>query len=79
MLGLTFKLASSTDAERAFSAARRQLNFMQHNTSSETFCSEMAVGSWEGTPLFNDINRAVEIVEDRMAGCIDTDSEADGT
>ncbi|KIJ58836.1 hypothetical protein HYDPIDRAFT_101926, partial [Hydnomerulius pinastri MD-312] len=44
---------------------RRELNFMQHNTSSQTFKSEMAVGSWEGTPLFQDIHRAVQIIEDK--------------
>ncbi|KIJ06129.1 hypothetical protein PAXINDRAFT_75911 [Paxillus involutus ATCC 200175] len=55
--------ASSTDAERSFSDGRRQVNFMQHNTSSQTFKSEMAIGSWEGTPLFPDVRRAVDIIE----------------
>ncbi|KIJ57611.1 hypothetical protein HYDPIDRAFT_104057 [Hydnomerulius pinastri MD-312] len=57
--------ASSTDTECAFSDGRRELNFMQHNTSSQTFKSEMAVGSWEGTPLFQDTHRAVQIIEDK--------------
>ncbi|KIK94752.1 hypothetical protein PAXRUDRAFT_142211 [Paxillus rubicundulus Ve08.2h10] len=57
--------ASSTDTERAFSDGRRELNFMQHNTSSQTFKAEMAVGSWDGTPLFPDIRRAVQIIEDK--------------
>jgi hypothetical protein len=55
--------ASSTDAERSFSDGRRQVNFMQHNTSSQTFKSEMAIGSWEGTPLFPDVRCAVDIIE----------------
>ncbi|KAF9233124.1 hypothetical protein BU15DRAFT_54315, partial [Melanogaster broomeanus] len=58
-------IASSTDVERAFSDGRRDVNFMQHNTSSQTFKSEMAVGSWDGTPLFPDIRRAVQIIENK--------------
>ncbi|KIJ58080.1 hypothetical protein HYDPIDRAFT_103309, partial [Hydnomerulius pinastri MD-312] len=57
--------ASSTDTERAFSDGHREVNFMQHNTSSQTFKSEMAVGSWDGTPLFPDIRRAVQIIENK--------------
>ncbi|KIK75068.1 hypothetical protein PAXRUDRAFT_173903 [Paxillus rubicundulus Ve08.2h10] len=57
--------ASSTDVERAFSDGRRDVNFMQHNTSSQTFKSEMVVGSWDGTPLFPDIRRAVQIIENK--------------
>ncbi|KAF8834769.1 hypothetical protein BDN67DRAFT_914255 [Paxillus ammoniavirescens] len=55
--------ASSTDAERSFSDGHCQVNFMQHNTSSQTFKSEMAIGSWEGTPLFPDVRRVVDIIE----------------
>ncbi|KDR68283.1 hypothetical protein GALMADRAFT_78780 [Galerina marginata CBS 339.88] len=45
--------ATSVDAERAFSTGRRQVNFMQHNMSSQTFKAQMAVGSWAktGSPL----------------------------
>ncbi|TEB21368.1 hypothetical protein FA13DRAFT_1642080, partial [Coprinellus micaceus] len=43
--------ASSVDAERAFSNGRVQVNHLQHNTSSQTFKSRVAVGSWSGTPL----------------------------
>ncbi|KIK75727.1 hypothetical protein PAXRUDRAFT_171928 [Paxillus rubicundulus Ve08.2h10] len=57
--------ATSTDTERAFSDRRREINFMQHNTSSQTFKSEMAIGSWEGTPLFTDIHRTVQIFDEK--------------
>jgi len=39
--------ALSTDAERAFSEGRREVNFMQHNMSLQTFKAKMAVGSWD--------------------------------
>ncbi|KIK90922.1 hypothetical protein PAXRUDRAFT_67914, partial [Paxillus rubicundulus Ve08.2h10] len=57
--------ASSTDTQRAFSDRRRELNFMQHNTLSQTFKAKMAVGSWDGTLLFPDIQCAVQIIEDK--------------
>ncbi|EJD08329.1 uncharacterized protein FOMMEDRAFT_38913, partial [Fomitiporia mediterranea MF3/22] len=44
--------ATSVDAEQAFSVGCCQINFIQHNTSSDTFRAQMAVGSWDGTPLF---------------------------
>lgn len=59
--------AASTDAERAFSKGRREVNFMQHNMSSQTFKSEMAVGSWDGTPLMPDIQGAIAIMERKMS------------
>ncbi|KIK76313.1 hypothetical protein PAXRUDRAFT_18303 [Paxillus rubicundulus Ve08.2h10] len=57
--------ASSTDTKRAFSDGHRELNFMQHNMSSQTFKAKMAVGSWDGILLFPDIRRAVQIIEDK--------------
>ncbi|EJC99098.1 uncharacterized protein FOMMEDRAFT_94387 [Fomitiporia mediterranea MF3/22] len=60
--------ATSVDAERAFSVGRRQINFMQHNTSSDTFRAQMAVGSWDGTPLFSNIKDAIGIIEARRRG-----------
>ncbi|KAF8833538.1 hypothetical protein BDN67DRAFT_916754 [Paxillus ammoniavirescens] len=57
--------AASMDTERAFSDGRCEINFMQHNTSSQTFKSEMVIGSWEGTPLFSDIRRAVQIIDEK--------------
>ncbi|EJD02976.1 uncharacterized protein FOMMEDRAFT_85645 [Fomitiporia mediterranea MF3/22] len=59
--------ATSVDAERAFSVGRRQLNFMQHSTSSNTFKAKMAVGSWDGTPLFPTIDHAIEIIRQKMS------------
>ncbi|EJC99009.1 uncharacterized protein FOMMEDRAFT_95472 [Fomitiporia mediterranea MF3/22] len=59
--------ATSVDAERAFSVGRRQINFMQHNTSSNTFRAKMAVGSWDGTPLFPNINDAISILNKKMS------------
>ncbi|KIK93839.1 hypothetical protein PAXRUDRAFT_144160 [Paxillus rubicundulus Ve08.2h10] len=57
MIFIELLQASSTDTERAFSFSDRhqELNFMQHNMSSQTFKAEMAVGSWDGTLLFLDI------------------------
>lgn len=58
--------AASTDAERAFSEGRREVNFMQHNMASQTFKAQMAVGSWDGTPLFPSINTAISIMEKHL-------------
>jgi hypothetical protein len=35
--------------------------------SSQTFKAEMAVGSWDGTPLMPDISEAIRIIERKMA------------
>ncbi|KAH8108920.1 hypothetical protein DFH11DRAFT_1818298 [Phellopilus nigrolimitatus] len=60
------KSASSVDAERAFSKGRRDINFMQHNMSSQTFKARMAVGSWDGTPLFPAVDNAIDILEEKI-------------
>lgn len=57
--------ASSVDAERAFSTGRRQVNFMQHNMSSETFQARMAVGSWAKTPLYPGFSAISRIIADK--------------
>ncbi|KAF9002269.1 hypothetical protein BDQ17DRAFT_1243349, partial [Cyathus striatus] len=44
--------ASIVDAEHAFSVGHRQINFMQHNMTSNTFRAKMALGSWSKGPLF---------------------------
>ncbi|KAF6753989.1 hypothetical protein DFP72DRAFT_791262, partial [Ephemerocybe angulata] len=54
--------ASSVEAERAFSVGRRQVNFMQHNMSSNTFKSKMGLGSWTGAPFFPEISKLAEII-----------------
>ena len=59
--------ASWTDAERAFSKGRREVNFMQHNMPSQTFKAEMAVGSWDGTPLMPNISEAIRVIKRKMA------------
>ncbi|KAJ7171243.1 hypothetical protein C8R46DRAFT_895423 [Mycena filopes] len=59
---------ASVDSERAFSVGRRKLGFMQHNTADQTFRASMAVGSWDGTPLFPDLTPAIKIIENAMAG-----------
>ncbi|KAH6884044.1 hypothetical protein BKA70DRAFT_1062756, partial [Coprinopsis sp. MPI-PUGE-AT-0042] len=59
--------ASSVDAERAFSVGRRHVNFMQHNMSSTSFRSKMALGSWINTPLYPEIEAAASIIEEGMA------------
>ncbi|KAL1739612.1 hypothetical protein HDZ31DRAFT_9157, partial [Schizophyllum fasciatum] len=45
--------ATSIDAERAFSEGRRQVNFMQHRMSHDTFKASMALGSWAKAPFFS--------------------------
>lgn len=66
MLAKQVAAASSTDAERAFSEGRCEVNFMQHNTTSQTFKVEMAVGSWDGTPLFPEVDAAIQITEKEL-------------
>jgi len=44
-------LATSVDAERAFSTGRRQVNFLQTNMSSQTFKAKMAVNSWASSEV----------------------------
>ncbi|KIM77345.1 hypothetical protein PILCRDRAFT_48235, partial [Piloderma croceum F 1598] len=58
--------SASTNAERAFSKGRCEVNFMQHNMSSQTFKAEMAVGSWDGTLLMSNISEAVRVIERKM-------------
>ena len=52
------------DAEHAFSTGCRQVNYMQHNTSSDTFQARMAVGSWAQTPLFPGFSAIAQIIAD---------------
>ncbi|GBE85907.1 hypothetical protein SCP_0804310 [Sparassis crispa] len=59
---------SSTDAERAFSDGRREVNFMQHNTLSQTFKASMAVGSWDGTPLLPDFPELTQLMRAKLRG-----------
>ncbi|KAG1736564.1 hypothetical protein EDB19DRAFT_1853484 [Suillus lakei] len=40
------RIASSVDAERAFSGGRLQVNRLQHGISSQTFKAPVAIGSW---------------------------------
>jgi hypothetical protein len=68
-----------TDAERAFSKGRREVNFMQHNMSSQTSKAEMAVGSWDGTPLMPNISEAISIMEKHIqGGRLDNVADSDG-
>ncbi|KAJ7793725.1 hypothetical protein B0H13DRAFT_1675496, partial [Mycena leptocephala] len=63
---LDFFSATSVDSERSFSDGRRKLGFMQHNTADQTFRSSMAVGSWDGTPLFPSLDPAIKILHAAM-------------
>ncbi|KAF8694339.1 hypothetical protein RHS03_08203, partial [Rhizoctonia solani] len=47
---------SSVDAEQAFSSGRLMINYIQHQMSSGTFQSQLAIGSWFGTPLVPDLS-----------------------
>ena len=55
-------IASSVDAERAFSCGRLQVNHLQHNMSSQTFKAQMAVGSWAGTPFMPNLDIPTSII-----------------
>jgi len=50
---------------------------MQHNMSSQTFKAEMAVGSWDGTPLMPNISEAIRIIERKMARGAASDDDLD--
>ena len=56
---------------------------MQHNISSQTFKVEMAVRSWDGTPLMLNISEAIRVIKRKMArGAIsndDLDNDTDTT
>ena len=52
------------DAECAFSTGHHQVNYMQHNMSSDTFQARMAVGLWAQTPLFPGFPAIAQIVAD---------------
>jgi hypothetical protein len=60
------QLASSVDAERAFSGGRLQVNHLQHDVSLQTFRAQMAVGSWYNTPLMNDLRTVTSIMRTKM-------------
>lgn len=68
-------IASSVDAERAFSVGRLEINHLQHSTSPQTFKAQVAVGSWAKTPLYPGLSETIKIVEKQMGG--DTEVEVD--
>ena len=59
-------LASSVDAERAFSSGRLQISHLQHSMNSQTFRAQMAVGSWAQSPLYPGFDQMVGIVKSEM-------------
>jgi hypothetical protein len=61
-------IASSVDAERAFSVGRLEVNHLQHSTSPQTFKAQVAVGSWAKTPLYPGLSETIKIVEKQMRG-----------
>jgi hypothetical protein len=58
--------ATSVDAERTFSTGRRQVNYMQHNMSSQTFKAHVAIGSWAKTPIFPEFSDIAAMVASHM-------------
>lgn len=60
------RIASSVDAERAFSGGRLQVNHLQHGISLQTFKAQVAVGSWFHTPLMPDLSVATTIMREKM-------------
>jgi hypothetical protein len=61
-------IASSVDAERAFSNGRLEVNHLQHNMSPQTFKAQIAIGSWSRTPLYPGLVEVMRIIERSMAG-----------
>ncbi|KAF9446722.1 hypothetical protein P691DRAFT_672970 [Macrolepiota fuliginosa MF-IS2] len=59
--------ASSVDAEHAFLVGHHQVNFMQHNMSSNTFQAKIGLGSWSSTPLSPGIDAASRIIKKQVA------------
>ncbi|KAF9004349.1 hypothetical protein BDQ17DRAFT_1217279, partial [Cyathus striatus] len=57
--------ASSVDAECAFSTGCRQINFMQHSMTSNTFRAKMALGSWSDGPLFPGIEKVASMLANK--------------
>lgn len=72
-LTLVLSATALTDTEHAFSEGHQEVNFMQHNMSSQTFKAEMAVGSWDGTLLMPDISDAICIMEKHMSSACEHD------
>jgi len=67
-------IASSVDAERAFSRGQFKVSHikLQHNMSSQTFKADVAVSLWVDTPLRPGIMNIVKMVEkliERRGGC----------
>jgi hypothetical protein len=58
--------ATSVDAEQAFSTGCCQVNYMQHNMSSQTFKARVAIGSWAKTPIFPEFSDIAAMVATRM-------------
>ncbi|KAF8994100.1 hypothetical protein BDQ17DRAFT_1252081 [Cyathus striatus] len=59
-------MASSVGCERAFSSGHLQISHLQHNTSSQTFKAQMALGSWAKSPLYPGFSAATEIIQATM-------------
>ena len=67
MIIYTHILASSVDAERAFSGGRLQVNHLQHQISSQSFKAQVAVGSWYDSPLLPSISSVAAIINDKVS------------
>ena len=50
---------------------------MQHNVFSQIFKAEMAVGSWDGTPLMPNISEAISVIERKMVRGATSDDDLD--
>ena len=52
---------------KPFHRGRLQVNYLQHNTSPQTFKAQVAIGSWAKTPLFSGLSDVTSIIEKIMA------------
>lgn len=57
------------DAECAFLEGCCKVNFMQHMLS-QTLKAQMAISSWDVTPLFSSLNAAIYIMKKQLDQCL---------
>lgn len=59
-------IATSVDAEWAFSTGCHKVNHMQHNMSSQTFKACIALGSWAKNPIFPKLSEVAQMVQETI-------------
>ncbi|CAE6466018.1 unnamed protein product [Rhizoctonia solani] len=65
-MAIDILLASSVDTERAFRDGRLMTNHLQHQMSSRTSQSQMAIGPWFSIPLISNLHHIASVIEENM-------------